>query len=144
MGILYASPMKMTGAYMLYYETESCLLIVKQKDTASNDTCMLCVGLFEYVWQALHVPNVCLWNTCFTKSARLWRDNFWANRLEILHTCFGSFAVSGKLCNDVLLVDKSLTWLSKAYASSPAKVSSYLPFDKPFASRPSKFIITAD
>ena len=29
-------------------------------------------------------------------------------------------------------------------ASSPAKVSSYLPFDKPFASRPSKFIISAD
>ena len=28
--------------------------------------------------------------------------------------------------------------------SSPAKVSSYLPFDKPFASRPSKFIISAD
>ena len=27
--------------------------------------------------------------------------------------------------------------------SSPAKVSSYLPFDKPFASRPSKFIISA-
>ena len=29
-------------------------------------------------------------------------------------------------------------------ASSLAKVSSYLPFDKPFASRPSKFIISAD
>ena len=28
--------------------------------------------------------------------------------------------------------------------SSPAKVSSYLPFDKPFASRPSKIIISAD
>ena len=28
--------------------------------------------------------------------------------------------------------------------SSPAKVSSYLPFDKPFASRPSKFIISAN
>ena len=28
--------------------------------------------------------------------------------------------------------------------SSPAKVSSYLPFDKPFTSRPSKFIISAD
>ena len=29
-------------------------------------------------------------------------------------------------------------------ASSPAKVLSYLPFDKPFTSRPSKFIISAD
>ena len=34
--------------------------------------------------------------------------------------------------------------LSKTRSSSPAKVSSYLPFDKPFASRPSKFIISAD
>ena len=33
---------------------------------------------------------------------------------------------------------------SSASPSSPAKVSSYLPFDKPFASRPSKFIISAD
>ena len=30
------------------------------------------------------------------------------------------------------------------YASSPAKVSSYLPSDNPFASRPSKFIISTD
>ena len=30
------------------------------------------------------------------------------------------------------------------YSSSPAKVSSYVPFDKPFAPRPSKFIISAD
>ena len=29
-------------------------------------------------------------------------------------------------------------------SSSPAKVSSYLPFDKPFVSRPSKFFISAD
>ena len=28
--------------------------------------------------------------------------------------------------------------------SSPAKVSLYLPFDKPFTSRPSKFIISVD
>ena len=33
---------------------------------------------------------------------------------------------------------------SSGFASSPAKVSSYLPFDKPFALRPSKFIISAD
>ena len=33
---------------------------------------------------------------------------------------------------------------SRYLASSPAKVSSYLPFDKPFAARPSKFIISAD
>ena len=32
----------------------------------------------------------------------------------------------------------------RKYPSSPEKVSSYLPFDKPFASRPSKFIISAD
>ena len=35
-------------------------------------------------------------------------------------------------------------WKSYVMASSPAKVSSYLPFDKPFASRPSKFINSAD
>ena len=36
--------------------------------------------------------------------------------------------------------------LDKLYckASPPAKASSYLRFDKPFASRPSKFIISAD
>ena len=39
---------------------------------------------------------------------------------------------------DVLIND------THVFASSPAKVSSYLPFDKPFASRPSKFIISAD
>ena len=35
-------------------------------------------------------------------------------------------------------------WEVHQTTSSPAKVSSYLPFDKPFASRPSKFIISAD
>ena len=34
--------------------------------------------------------------------------------------------------------------ISRYLASSPAKVSSYLPFDKPFTSRPSKFVISAD
>ena len=37
-----------------------------------------------------------------------------------------------------------ITCMSTTIASSPAKVSSYLPLNKPFASRPSKFIISAD
>ena len=34
--------------------------------------------------------------------------------------------------------------VARDQASSPTNVSLYLPFDKPFASRPSKFIISAD
>ena len=50
-------------------------------------------------------------------------------------------SLSGNNQTDII---GALNSTSRYLASSPAKVSSNLPFNKPFASRPTKFIISAD
>ena len=67
----------------------------------------------------------------------------WENPLAILENCFKKLGFGVKIYGRWGNL-KHTTFYFRPDPSSPAKVSSYLPFDKPFASQPSKFINSAD
>ena len=98
--------------------------------------CLLLLPLWESVIVLCFVVRYFM--SILVLQSSWWGRESWLLCLICLPGVSWWLSGSSSRCNGVVCG----LWLW-CFPSSPAKVSSYLPFDKPFASRPSKFIISA-